>query len=222
MATNATGSRQAGAGTKAAPTVAQDAGIRRSDVALSSGAGLPADSAAKPTGYGLPCAKCRLYYPANLDICPTCHHHERVSPVVPKVPPAVKQAVPNGVPDSAVVEKEREEFLRQFKSQLAEAHAETANSSAARCSFGEHVAGDDREAAICSACFERLQERLDKCEAALQLEPKEAAQIIYDAVWADPSDPGKTYENAANALMSEIRKRAGLTALMTPFQPLSE
>jgi hypothetical protein len=56
----------------------------------------------------------------------------------------------------------------------------------------------------------------------LQLEPKEAAQIIYDAVWADPSDPGKTYENAANALMAEIRKRAGITSLMAPFQPLSD
>jgi hypothetical protein len=220
MPTNATGSRQAGTGVKTAPALAQDAGIRRSDVALSSGVALP-DSAAMPSGYGLPCAKCRLYYPADLDVCPTCHHHERASAAVPKVSQAVKQAVP-GVPDSAVVEKEREEFLRQFKSQMAEAHAEATNPSTARCTFGEHVPGDDREAAICSACFERLQDRLDKCEAALQLESKEAAQIIYDAVWADPSDPGKTYENAANALMAEIRKRAGITALMAPFQPLSD
>jgi hypothetical protein len=56
----------------------------------------------------------------------------------------------------------------------------------------------------------------------LQLDPKEAAQIIYDAVWADPSDPGKTYENAANALIGEIRKRAGIHAMAAPFQPLSD
>jgi hypothetical protein len=222
MPTNATGSRQASTGAKPTAALAPDAGIRRSDVAFAGRNDSPADSAVKPMGYGLPCAKCRLYYPANLDICPTCHHHERVSPVVPKIPPKVKQAVPDRVPDSATVEKEREEFLRQFKSQLAEAHAEATSPSGMRCAFGEHVAGDDREAVICKACFERLQERLDMCEAALQLEPKEAAQIIYDAVWADPSDPSKTYENAANALIAEIRKRAGITSLMAPFQPLSE
>jgi hypothetical protein len=219
MPINATGTRQASAGAKPAAGLAHDAGIRHSDVALASGA--PADLAAKASGYGLPCAKCRLYYPANLDICPTCHHHERVSPVVPKIPPKAKQAVP-GTPDSAVVEKEREEFLRQFKSHLAEAHGEATNPSGTRCAFGDHVAGDDREAVICKACFERLQERLDMCELALQLDPKEAAQIIYDAVWADPSDPSKTYENAANALIAEIRKRAGITSSMAPFQPLSD
>ena len=86
-----------------------------------------ADSAGhslNPLGYGLPCAKCRLYYPANLDICPTCHHHERVSPVVPKLPPKRAESVPNAAPDSAAVEQEREEFLRQFKSQLIAAHTE--------------------------------------------------------------------------------------------------
>ena len=50
---------------------------------------------------------------------------------------------------------------------------------------------------------------------------KEAAQIIYDAVWADPSDPSKTYQNAANALLTELRKRAGVNSMMGPFQPLS-
>jgi hypothetical protein len=50
---------------------------------------------------------------------------------------------------------------------------------------------------------------------------KEAAQIIYDAVWADPSDPGKTYQNAANALLTELRKRAGIATLLGPFQSLT-
>lgn len=30
--------------------------------------------------YGLPCADCRLYYPANLKVCPVCSSGERVSP----------------------------------------------------------------------------------------------------------------------------------------------
>jgi hypothetical protein len=181
----------------------------------------PEDSP-KPSGYGLPCAKCRLYYPADVDICPTCHHPERVSPHEPKMPPKRTEAAANPVPDSAAVEQEREEFLRQFKSQLMAAHTQVSSSSGVVCGLGEHRAGDDAGAVICKACYERLQERLDVCEAALHIDAKEAAQIIYDAVWADPSDPGKTYENAANALLAEIRKRAGLNSLRRPFQPLSD
>jgi hypothetical protein len=30
--------------------------------------------------YGLPCANCRAYYPANLKACPVCTSVERVSP----------------------------------------------------------------------------------------------------------------------------------------------
>ena len=42
-------------------------------------------------------------------------------------------------------------------------------------------------------------------------ELKEAAQIVYDAVWSDPSDPRKTYQNAAQALLSELCERSGIT-----------
>jgi hypothetical protein len=224
MATNTTGTRQAPAGNKVPAALMQDAGIRRTGTSSPAGSVSETrpDSAARLSGYGLPCAKCRLYYPANLEACPTCHHRERVSPVVPKIPSKAKPAAANPVPDSAVVEQEREEFLRQFKSQLIETHGQVVNPSSAICVFDEHRAGDEAGAVICQACFERLQERVDAFEAALHIDPKEAAQIIYDAVWADPSDPSKTYENAANALMAEIRKRAGTNSLMAPFQPLSD
>jgi hypothetical protein len=211
MATNATRSAQAPNG-KTPPPIAQRTDVRHSAV----------EAPAKVSGYGLPCAKCRLYYPADLDICPTCHHHERVSAVVPRVQKKLTQTVPDPVPDSAVVEQEREEFLRQFKSQLMEAHAGVANPSGTTCVLGEHRPGDETNAVACKACYERLQERVDVCEAALHMDAKEAAQIIYDAVWADPSDPSKTYENAANALLAEIRKRGGMNSLMGPFQPLSD
>src|SRR3954465_5717149 len=82
-----------------------------------------AETARKPSGYGLPCAKCHLYYPADLNFCPTCHHTERISAVVPKILPKAVQAEPEEMPDVAVLEREREEFLRQFKSHLLEAHS---------------------------------------------------------------------------------------------------
>jgi hypothetical protein len=140
---------------------------------------------------------------------------------VAKVLPKVTPAEVDPIPDTSVVEQEREEFLRQFKSQLLEAHAEVANVQESVCKFAEHHSGEPVRAEICPACYERLQERVDIMEATLHLDLKEAAQIIYDAVWADPSDPNKTYQNAASALLSELRKRAGMTTLLGPFQPLS-
>jgi hypothetical protein len=185
------------------------------------GASRQSTEARKPSGYGLPCLKCHLYYPADLDRCPTCHGRERVSPVTPKRKSNLAQGPAEKAPGSGALEKEREEFLRQFKAQLKEAHTEIAHApGAAVCKSKDHPAGEAASAEMCSACYERLQERVDVLEAALHINPKEAAQIVYDAVWADPSKPGQTYQNAANALLNELRKRAGVTTVMGQFQPL--
>ena len=208
---NGTRSQQSGAAAQAA--LAKEAGARR----VASGA----KEGSKATGYGLPCSKCHLYYPADLDACPTCKHTERVSPSAPKIPAKPVQRAPETTtPDSAVIEKEREEFLRQFKSQLLETHAEVTSTAESACKLAEHHSGEPGKAEICAGCYERLQERADVCEAALHIDLKEATQIIYDAVWADASDPNKTYQNAASALLTELRKRAGITMGMGPFQPL--
>jgi hypothetical protein len=213
-----------GAAAKTAQSVPQSESDMRNDLRHLNaatqdriGAAAPGQAPHKSSGYGLPCAKCSLYYPANLDICPTCHTKERVSPnVVPAMPKS--QAAAEPVPDTAVVEQEREAFLKEFKSQLFAAHAEVVNTPAV-CSMGEQHQGPE-PASICKACYDRLQERVDVAEAALHIDVKDAAQIVYDAVWADPSDPSKTYTNAANALLSELRKRAGVSSMIGPFQPL--
>ena len=177
------------------------------------------------TGFGLPCSNCRLYYPANLDVCPACNSNERVSPsMVPSVPRMQAAAEPS--PENAVVaqkieqkvEQEREAFLKEFKSQLFTAHAEAASPTAI-CTLAERHAQSAEAASVCKPCYLRLQERVDVLEAALHMDLKEAAQIIYEAVWADPSDPTKTYTNAASALLSELRKRSGVSTLLGPFQP---
>jgi hypothetical protein len=195
-----------------------DAAMRR----VEPSAGLRSfEESRKPVGYGLPCIKCHLYYPADLDACPTCQSTERVAPVVAAVRPNISQAAAESVPDSDKIDQEREEFLRQFKSQLYTAHAEVTNTQAALCNLGEHHTGEPESAEVCKTCYERLQERVDVCEAALHMDLKDAAQIIYDAVWADPSDPSKTYRNAASALLAELRKRSGITTVLSPFQPLA-
>lgn len=215
MPTNITRSQQGSGLGAAQAALAKEAGARQK-----ASEGLE-ESSRKLSGYGLPCSKCHLYYPADLDECPTCHHKERVSPVAPQFPVRAAQAAAEPIPDSSVVEQEREEFLRQFKSRLLEAHADVMNTPESTCKFTEHHPGEPGMADVCTGCYERIQERLDICEAALHIDLKESAQIIYDAVWADPSDPGKTYQNAASALLTELRRRAGITTVLGPFQPLA-
>jgi hypothetical protein len=181
-----------------------------------------ADSGHKPAGFGLPCSKCRVYYPADLDRCPVCHHNERISPIAPRIPPKSVQNASAPAPSSGTLEKEREEFLKQFKAQSEERHAQAAKAPAYSCVADGHRSSESANAEVCKACYENLQERLDVCEAALHIDLKEAAQIIYDAVWADPSDPNKTYQNAAHALLTELRKRAGMNSLKGAFKPLAD
>ncbi len=173
--------------------------------------------AQQPSGFGLPCSNCRLYYPANLDVCPACNSRVRVSPrAVPAIPKV--QVAADSTPDSAVVEREREAFLKELESKISATPEEVAG-AITLCGLENHRAQDAEPASICQPCYHRLQERVDVFEAALHMDLKEAAQIIYDAVWADPSDPSKTYTNAASALLSELRKRSGVSSVLGPFHP---
>lgn len=172
----------------------------------------------KPAGYGMPCATCKTYYGADLDACPVCRSAERVAPTVAPVRAAQPAAATAGeTPDLEVLEAERERFLKEFNAQLL---AQTpARSVATNCIQTENHPTNNEPAVICQSCSDHLQERVDVLEAALHMELKEAAQIVYDAVWADPSDPAKTYENAAHALLSELRRRSGITLTFGLVQP---
>jgi len=171
----------------------------------------------KPIGYGLPCAKCRSYYPANLTACPICRSNERVSAKVS----AAKAAAPAAPPQpEAGLDEERERFLREFKAKLYAAHMQINPSAQLRCSMAEEADHAHDPASICNSCYDRLQERVDLVEAALHMDLREATQIVYDAVWSDTSDSNKTYQNAAQALLTELRKRAGVDLVMGPLQRL--
>ena len=172
------------------------------------------------SGYGLPCAKCRKYYAANLSACPVCKSAERVSPIglSPSRPPAAP-AVPvsNAVKG---VDEERERVLREFKAQVYASQAQIDSATPALCSHA-NLRGKHDPASVCESCYARLQERVDVLEAALLMDLKEASQVIYDAVWADTSDSHKTYSNAAQALLNEVRRRAGMKLVITRPQTLS-
>lgn len=172
--------------------------------------------APKPVGYGLPCAHCRAYYAADLKACPICKSSQRVS-----VQDASAAPLSETVPDPAVIEEERERFLREFKSQVYAAHTQIDAVASFRCTLEAHRHGEFEEAAVCRTCYNQLQERIDVLEAALHLDLQEATQVIYDAVWADSSDPSKTYQNAAQALLAELRRRAGISTVLGSLKPLA-
>ena len=170
------------------------------------------------SGYGLPCAKCKTYYGADLSACPVCKTAERVSPTMVAASPSlgeVAEPYAATVPDEAALEEERERFLREFKYQAPPIDVESF-----KCSLEQNHSGELEPAAVCEECYIRLQGRVDLLEAALHMDLKEATQVIYDAVWSDPSDPSKTYHNAARAILGELRKRAGVSAVLGPLQPL--
>ena len=181
---------------------------------------VPAAKVSEPpkssTGYGLPCAKCRQYYPANLSACPVCKSPQRVSPaeVIPSTPPVVCAA------PSKIKDEERERILQEFKAQMYTNHSQIAPTTQNACAHA-NGSGKHEAATVCKACYARLQERVDVLEAALLIDPKEAAQIVYHAVWADTSDCNKTYHNAAQALLNEVRRRAGIKLVMNRAQGLS-
>lgn len=166
----------------------------------------------------MPCAKCRTYYSADLKTCPVCQSSERVSPIAFAGPSSAVSG--EELPDPIVLEQEREKFLREFKAKVFASQLPIAPAPNAHCSRGENHQGESQPATICQDCYEQLQERVDVLEAALHMDLKEAAQIVYDAVWSDPSDSSKTYQNAAHALLTELRKRSGVTPTFGLLQPM--
>lgn len=177
---------------------------------------VPAEHAHKAVGYGLPCSNCRAYYAADLPACPICKSTQRVSSSETGMPSAA------GQPASGVdIDDEREQYLKELKSQAFASHTQINAAATFRCVL-EHQHEDSSEpAAVCHTCYGEMRQLADRLEAALHIDTKEAAKIVYDAVWADTSDPNRTYYNAAAALMAELRRRAGIGLLLGANQPLA-
>ena len=174
----------------------------------------------KRVGYGLPCANCRTYYAADLTACPICMCPQRVSATT--VPARKSQLLEESIPAATSLEEERERFLKEFKSQIYAAHTQINAAATFRCTLEEnHQKNGYEPAAVCQPCYTRVQEQVDQMEAALHMDLTEAAQIVYDAVWSDTSDSNKTYVNAAHALLAELRKRAGISLVLSPLKPLA-
>jgi hypothetical protein len=196
-----------------------ETGFQRATTSVES---LPSELGPRRIGYGLPCVKCKTYYAADLSMCPVCKSEERVSPMVDasagSIPSVPETALP--APDDAALEQERERFLREFKSQIQIDAVQIDSEKSLGCSIEGNHPGGFEPADVCQNCYMRLQQRVDLLEAALHMDMIEATRVVYEAVWADPSDPNKTYQNAASAVLTELRKRAGISVVLGSYQTL--
>jgi len=179
--------------------------------------GLPSEK--KAIGYGMPCSRCHAYYPADMHVCPICKSPDRVSPTAPVI-----HSMPSAVPQPATgaqIDDDRERFLKELKSQAFASHTQINAAATFRCVLEHQHSGATEPAAVCHSCYGEARQQADRLEAALHMDAKEAAKIVYEAVWADTSDPNTTYLNAATALLSELRNRAGIGLLLGANQPLA-
>jgi hypothetical protein len=176
----------------------------------------------KAAGYGLPCSHCHAYYPSDMPACPICKCSERVSPSarVMHTTPAVAAAAAQ--PAAGIeIDAERERLLKELKSQAFASHNQINTAATFRCVLSHQHSGASEPAAVCHSCYSEARQQADRLEAALHMDAKEAAKIVYDAVWADTSDPNASYFNAAQALLTELRKRAGVGIILGSHQSLT-
>src|ERR1700690_3650494 len=89
-------------------------GLRSSSVAPALEPG-----AIRSIGYGMPCAKCRAYYPSDMNACPICKSTERLSMASGNVRLGPAAVTPSAsLSDEAKRLAEERDRLRELKSQI--------------------------------------------------------------------------------------------------------
>ena len=154
-----------------------------------------------------------------MQACPICKSPERVSPTAPVINSAASTAAqPASAPQ---IDPQRERLLKEIKSEAFASHTQINAAAAFHCVLKHQHSGANEPAAVCHTCYSDARRQADLMEAALHIDAKDAAQIVYEAVWADTSDPNATYLNAAKALLSALHKRAGIGLLLGDHRPLA-
>ena len=179
-------------------------------------------------GYGLPCANCKAYYASDLPSCPICKCAERVPATWAVLKSAkmlekssggvLQRSFMNLSPTPACSQRRQvamdsDEDAKRFRLEsklLPCADTDEINAGASlSCNLDENHNTQRESASVCLS-YDQLREKLARTEAALSMDLREAARVIYEAVWAGPSpmEASRTYQNAAEALLNELRHRA--------------
>jgi len=202
----------------------------------------------RPVRYGLPCVNCKAYYASDLPSCPICKCAKRVpatgteaestqtlnKPQGGVLQPALRSFInldsPRACREKMPLAGRRNEgassFLVESKLLLCTNTDEVNTGISSPDSLAENHKTQQDESGLVCLSYDQQREKLAyteaalaHAEAALLMDLREAAQVIYEAVWADPSpaEPSRTYENAAQALLNELHHRAGMVRLLGPI-----
>ncbi len=187
---------------------------------------LPSALGPRRIGYGLPCVKCKTYYAADLSMCPVCKSEERVSPVV-----EFRQLAPWGSGNRAARARRcrargrTRAFLARVQVSglrfpwLALDPSEIDSNEVWAAAWQAIIRADSKPPPYARPVMRACRSGWTCWRRPCTWTLIEATLVVYEAVWADPSDPSKTYQNAARAVLGELHKRAGISAVLGPHQP---
>ncbi|PYX18098.1 MAG: hypothetical protein DMG87_15110, partial [Acidobacteria bacterium] len=181
----------------------------------------------RPVRYGLPCVNCKAYYASDLPACPICKCAKRVpatgteaestqtlnKPQGGVLQPALRsfinldspRACRGKMPPAGRRNGGASTFVVESKLLLCTNTDEVNAGTSSPDILAENRNTQDESVLVCLS-YDQLREELAHtdaalahAEAALLMDLREAAQVIYEAVWADPShaEPSRTYKNAA-------------------------
>jgi TonB family protein len=179
----------------------------------------------RQVGYGLPCAKCHKYFPADLEVCPICKGRERVSPIVaprlPKpvqsetsvaAPVAAKQEVKESPKLESLVRTPPIEIKVRVKEQLLDRKESITTSAVAEPSVETVASGVEPQEAAVSTSFEspvptaRIEiQGKDRFEQE-PITPQAVAELPV-AVESEPASATPELENG-NELASKLEPAA--------------
>ena len=168
----------------------------------------------KPVGYGLPCSRCHAYYPADMHVLSDL---QVAGPcLTDRTGDAFDGFRPCRSPTTSApqIDDERERFLKEIKSQAFASHTQINAAATFRAFSSISTTEPLNQPPSAIPATARPASRPTGWKLLSTWTLKKRAKIVYEAVWADTSDPNTTYLNAATALLSELRKRAGIGLLL--------
>src|SRR5436190_6506846 len=177
--------------------------------------------------FGLPCANCKAYYASDLPACPICKCAKRVpatgteaestqtlnKPQGGVLQPALRsfinldspRACRGKMPPAGRRNEGASTFVVESKLLLC-TNTDEVNAGTSSPDILAENRNTQAESVLVCLSYDQLREELAHTEAALAhveaallMDLRAATQVIYEAVWADPSpaEPSRTYNDAA-------------------------
>jgi len=181
-------------------------------------ASVAALACAQTGGYGLPCSKCRMYYPLTWTAAPSALSPERVSPTAyQRCRSPNCSAIPAKSGRTFVDDRDR--LLKELKSQIFQAHTQI--NAAAHIPL---LHGPESRRKLGTG--RRLPQLLRRASSTgrpngsrLHIDLKRGGTVVYKAVWADSSDPARLTRTLPRAVIGTAQAGRNLDCCSARISP---